>query len=113
MPNAKQVSRLRGKEMNYSGERGMVIWLLAITWLFLTVVDMTISYWGIQAGATEVGLLYRFSDSFFLMSAVKIALALIVALLLVFYNRAKWLMWLNWGMIAIVIWNCLTLGKQL
>jgi len=90
-----------------------MIWPLAVVWVFLNLIDVSVSWAAVQAGASEVGFLYQITGSFWAMSAVKLALALLVVALLVLYGKTKWLAWLNWGMFLIVVWNGFALAQQI
>ncbi len=84
--------------------------LLTIIWLFLNLLDVFISWRGIQAGATEIGFLY--GGDFWVASAIKMVLAGLVAGLVIFFGRAKLLIGLNLGMFVIILWIGCVWGQQ-
>jgi len=81
-----------------------MIWPLAIFWLFLNFFDVFVSWLAVQFGASEVGLLYQL-NSFWVASINKMVLALIIAGLLGWFKKQRWLIWLNIGMLLLVCWN--------
>ena len=82
-----------------------MIWLLAILWLFLNFMDVCISCLALQVGAIEVGFLPTVIGNFWVDVVNKGILALIIAGILVWLKKDKWLIALNIGMFLIVLWN--------
>lgn len=86
-----------------------MISVLAILWVFLNLADIFLSWHALQAGALEIGVLYRLQLEFWTVSFVRIALALLVLAFLVYLKKPKLLVWLNLGMLLIVAWNIFVL----
>ena len=89
-----------------------MIWPLVILWLFLNFLDVFISWMAVQLGAGEVGFLYG-QNSFLTGSINKMALALVIAGLVIWARKAKWLLWFNIGMFLLVLWNIFVLRQQI
>ena len=79
--------------------------LPAILWVLLNLADVFVSWLGVQAGALEIGFLYRLSAGFWSVSFMRMALAIAVLALLIKFQKAKLLVWLNLGMLLIIAWN--------
>jgi len=91
----------------------LVTWSLFVMWVVFNLVDVAISWMVIQAGASEVGLLYRLSGSWWNLTINKMVLALIIGAILVYARKNEWLALLTVGMAALCIWNGWVFIKQI
>jgi len=81
------------------------VWALGVTFVVLNILDVVLSYFAMQRGATEIGVLY--TGSIIIFFTVKLILACIIAVgLVAWYKRATAiLVALNIGMVIICAWN--------
>lgn len=89
-----------------------MIWLLAVSWIILNLLDVFATWRGIQVGAIEIGFLYQVMGNLSVAFGVKLFLAGVVVVLLVQYQKMKLLAWLDLGMLLIVTWNMFVLSLQ-
>lgn len=87
-------------------------WLLVVLWLSLNLLGISISWMFARLGAIEVGQPYWVS-SFQVASTSRVILALMVAGLLVWVKRRRWLIWLNAVMLLLLCWSSLVLVQRM
>jgi len=91
----------------------IVTWSLFVMWVVFNLVDVAISWLGVQFGASEVGLLYGISGSWWSLAINKTLLALLVGGALVYAKKNSWLVLLTVGMVGLCIWNGWVFIKQI
>ena len=91
----------------------IVTWSLFVMWEVFNLVDIAISWLGVQFGASEVGLLYGISGSWWNLAINKTLLALLVGGALVYAKKNSWLALLTVGMAGVCIWNGWVFVKQI
>lgn len=88
--------------------------LLAILFILFNLVDIAVSWLGVQSGAFEVGALYQLTGDFRSMSINKMLLAVFVGGVLV-WASSRWagavrvLVGLNIAWLLLVAWNAYVL----
>lgn len=89
------------------------VWLLATAWVVLNLLDILVSWYGIKAGATEIGFLYSgLLGGFWATSIVKMGLTLLVMGGLLLLHKRRMLGWLSVGVLVVVIFNSAVLMYQ-
>jgi len=83
----------------------IVTWSLFTMWIVLNVADIAVSWLGVQFGASEVGLLYMISGSWWSLTINKMVLAFLIGGVLVYSRRDDWLALLTLGMVGLCIWD--------
>ena len=91
----------------------LVTWSLFIMWLLFNLVDLAISWLGVQFGASEVGVLYLLSRNWMSLAVNKMVLALLIGGILVYARKDDWLALLVLGMAGFSIWNGWVLLQQI
>lgn len=84
-----------------------MIEILAIMWIFLNIIDIIISVIGIAMDATEIGLIYRVFDNFYMASIIKMTLTAIIAGYIVLGRHLKIAIFANCAVLGVIVWNCL------
>jgi len=79
----------------------------------LNLLDLAEGFVATQFGATEVGLLYQVSRSWFSFAINKIVLALLIGGALVYFRKNRWLAMLSIGMAGICIYQVFVILWQI
>lgn len=85
---------------------------LFLMWIVFNLVDVAISWLGVQFGASEVGLLYGILGSWRSLVINKMLLALLIGGILVYARKDDWLTLLTLGMAGLCIYNGWTFVQQ-
>ena len=83
----------------------VVTWSLFTMWIVFNLVDVAISWLAMQFGASEIGLLYQISGSWWSLVINKMVFVLLIGGVLVYARKNSWLSLLSLGMAGVCIYN--------
>jgi hypothetical protein len=83
----------------------LVSWAMFSVWLTFNILDIVISILATQAGAVEIGLLYRLTGTWVATAINKMLLAVIIGIMLVYLRKNKWFAALNLGIFGLCLYN--------
>lgn len=83
-------------------------WAVA-AWLVVNLMDSVLTFALLRMGAEEAWLVYRVTDNIYWATVAKWCGVALVAGMLVWMNRLRWLRWFTLGIGLVVLWNLVAL----